>query len=361
LDGVSIATDAAKAIEIKGFGAAANATVITKVAATGLLGYQANLVDGGYANVLHKHKNTDYVNEIHVAPTASEGDYQTIAAAIAAASPSATSRVAIIVHPGYYGITSGMTIPQYVSILGIARNACKVYVSGAGAAIDMFTLGSDCTIENLSLTARYNTYNDACIVAPTAGAVTNTRIRNCWLQTGRYGVCYGSQDHSNILVESCEMVDCSLPIYLSGNISGIIRGGRLVRNTIGVTGITILGLTTSQLGISDFSITGANGQLFSTAGIQTDNVTGVDIANVLVNYAATGFYSNDAADVLVLKNCSTTNCTVDLRTNVVAGRILLDGGLFTAANITDAGLGTPSSKGITGGYTDRASHAFTTR
>lgn len=354
LDGISIDTDAANAIEIKGFGAAANATVITKTAATGLLGYQANLIDAGYADSLHKHKNTNYTKVLTVAPTASEGDYTDIATALAAFTGlSSSARGLLLIQPGTYTISAGIAMVQYVDIVGVSRES--VIITTTGSAIQpIITPASDSRLECLTVLGRYNTVQDYGVYKTSANdnfIMHNVRIKNCY-------VGFRNSSATKLEVTNCTLDECEYFFDLMGNSKDHFIDDVVLRRSAayGTRGLYLNGtFTYSQL--SNIKIIGA-----LTTAVSISATTGIMLSNVAVWNSTTAFTSAGAADVVMLCNCAAYSCTTDLITNAAGGKLQLSGGYYTAAKITDAGLvGIPGSKGIRGTYYDLAANASTTR
>jgi hypothetical protein len=353
LDEVSISTNGSDEVEIKGFAGAANSTVLTKTAATGILGFQTNLIDAGYANSLHKHKNTDYTKVLVVAPTANEGDYTDIATALAAFTGLSTSaRGLLIIQPGTYTISAGIAMVQYVDIVGVSRET--VIITTTGSAIQpIITIASNSRLENLTVLGRYNTVNDYGVYTTSANdsfVMHNVRIKNC--QVG-----FRNSSATNLTVTNCALDECEYFFDLMGNSKDhFIDGVTLTRTAAyGTRGLYLNG-TFTYLQLSNIKIKGA-----LTTAVSINATTGAMLNNVVVWNATTAFTSANAADVVMLGNCAAYSCTTDLITNAAGGRLELSGGYYTAAKITDAGIGIPASKGITGGYFDLASHVWTTR
>jgi hypothetical protein len=173
------------------------------------------------------------------------GAFLTIAAAFAAALSGDT----VLLFPGTYAITTGLTVPTGVTLSGVSKRACVISIANASAGVTAITMGANCAVENLTVSV--STTNNVQIIGVLFPGTTqsNSEINNCNIAMNKnntgsaavYGVHFSGTGSSAINnVNGCTVTLSSTgtgkncAIYIDNANTCIINNCTIVSTSFGV-------------------------------------------------------------------------------------------------------------------------------
>jgi len=122
--------------------------------------------------------------------TASVGGlpYKTVNAAVSAAT--ANSNQVIWILPGIYNLTSGLVMPDGVSMRGISLQSCVIQMTNVTADTTLLTMGSNSRIEDLALSLTSTGHYTLIGIAFTGTTTQTTKLRTCTVTVNNTGASY---------------------------------------------------------------------------------------------------------------------------------------------------------------------------
>ena len=112
--------------------------------------------------------------------------YKTVNAAVSAAS----SGQVIWILPGIYNLTSGIVMPDGVSMRGLSLQSCVIQMTNVTADTTLLTMGSNSRIEDLALSLTSSGHYTLIGIAFTGTTTQTTKLRTCTVTVNNSGASY---------------------------------------------------------------------------------------------------------------------------------------------------------------------------